>query len=165
MTSLAHVWLAAGWATCAALAVPIVRQAPERCGPAALAMVLRYYRADSAAIAEADRAYDPVLRGALVTDLAASARRAGFDARVATPGADSLERWVAAGVPPIVLYQGRFGPVARGHYGVVVGFDRPGGGPTLHDGGPHPARLARREFVRRWMARGGVALLVTPRAP
>ena len=62
------------------LAVPVVRQAPERCGPAALAMVMRFHGADSAALAEADRAYDPVLRGALITDLAAAARRAGFTA-------------------------------------------------------------------------------------
>jgi hypothetical protein len=44
------------------LPVPLIRQAPERCGPAALAMVLRYYGADSTALAETERAYDPVLR-------------------------------------------------------------------------------------------------------
>jgi len=59
------------------LEVPIVRQARERCGPAALTMVLRWYGADSVGAREADQAYDPALRGALITDLAAAARRTG----------------------------------------------------------------------------------------
>jgi hypothetical protein len=58
------------------LAVPIVKQARERCGQAALEMVLRFYGADAAALREADRAYDPALRGSLITDLAVAARTA-----------------------------------------------------------------------------------------
>jgi len=49
------------------LPVPVIRQAPERCGPAALAMVLRFYGVDSARAAAADAAYDPALRGARAT--------------------------------------------------------------------------------------------------
>ena len=67
-----------------ALDVPVVRQERERCGPAALAMVLGYYHADSTAVREAERAYDPVLRGSLITELAAAARRGGYEASVAT---------------------------------------------------------------------------------
>jgi tetratricopeptide (TPR) repeat protein len=88
------------------LAVPIVKQARERCGQAALEMVLRSYGADAAALREADRAYDPALRGSLITDLAVAARRAGYDAEIATLTPDSLVALLAAGVPPIVLYQG-----------------------------------------------------------
>jgi ABC-type bacteriocin/lantibiotic exporter with double-glycine peptidase domain len=95
--------LAAGSAGALALAVPIVRQRPERCGPAALLMVVRYHGAPVAAEAEVERAYDPALRGALITDLAAAARRAGFHAEVAVAPPDSLPAWLARGVPPILL--------------------------------------------------------------
>ena len=88
-----------------ALDVPIVRQERERCGQAALAMVLRYYGAAPAALHEVDAAYDPVLRGSLITDLAGAARRAGYDAAVATLTPDSLIALLDDGVPPILLYQ------------------------------------------------------------
>ena len=51
------------------LPVPLVRQEPARCGSAALRMALVYWRAGDVALREADRAYDPVLRGVLITDL------------------------------------------------------------------------------------------------
>src|SRR5438128_2674746 len=80
------------------LDVPIVAQRPERCGQAALEMVLRYYGANAEAIRESDRAYDPALRGSLITDLAAAARRAGYDAEIATLVPDSLVALLATGV-------------------------------------------------------------------
>ncbi len=106
-----------------ALDVPIVRQARERCGQAALAMVLRYYGAAPAALREVDGAYDPVLRGSLITDLAGAARRAGYEAAVATLTPDSLIGLLADGVPPILLYQNGSGPLTVRHFGVVTGWD------------------------------------------
>lgn len=143
------------------LAVPVVAQAPERCGPAALAMVLRFHGADSAAVAEADRAYDPALRGTLVTDLAAAARRAGFAARVAALAPDSLVALLAAGVPPIVLYQAGGGPVTRPHYAVVTGWDGARGAFVLHDGRERPRAMRRDELARRWRTAGSQALVVS----
>src|SRR5689334_18782772 len=67
--AVALVLAAPAAATAFHLAVPVVRQAPERCGPAALEMVLRFYGADSS-VGLAEAAYDPVLHGALITDLA-----------------------------------------------------------------------------------------------
>jgi ABC-type bacteriocin/lantibiotic exporter with double-glycine peptidase domain len=142
------------------LPVPLIRQAPERCGPAALAMVLSYYGADSAALAETERAYDPVLRGALITDLAAAARRAGFAAAVETPGADSLIALLEAGVPPVLLVDSGVGPLGRGHYAVAVGWDGEKLRYLLHDGGPHERWMARSELLRRWKSAGWQALIV-----
>jgi ABC-type bacteriocin/lantibiotic exporter with double-glycine peptidase domain len=145
------------------LEVPIVPQARERCGPAALAMVLRWYGADSAAVREAEEAYDPALKGALITDLAAAARRAGFEAAVEHPGEDSLVALLRQGVPPILLYQRGVGPVAVGHYGVVVGWEAERARFTLHDGGARPRRMSRAELLRRWNAADGRALVVRRR--
>jgi ABC-type bacteriocin/lantibiotic exporter with double-glycine peptidase domain len=149
----------------AGLDVPIVVQAPERCGQAALEMVLRYYGADSAAIREADRAYDPVLRGSLITDLAAAARRAGFDATIATLTSDSLVALVVAGVPPIVLYQNGRGPLTVAHYGVVTGWDPGRGAFVVNDGRSHPRVMKRQALAKRWRTAGSQALILRRRAP
>jgi ABC-type bacteriocin/lantibiotic exporter with double-glycine peptidase domain len=145
------------------LPVPLVRQASERCGPAALVMVLRFFGAGPGAVAEAERAYDPVLRGALITELAAAARRAGADAAIETPGADSLVALLRAGIPPILLYETGTAPVARAHYGVVVGWEPRRDRFVLHDGGDRPRVLSRAELVRHWRGGDGLALVVRRR--
>ena len=152
--------LAAAPAATVRLDVPLIHQAPERCGPAALGMVLRYYRADSAALAAAERAYDPALKGTLITDLAGAARRAGFDAAVETPGEDSLRALLARGVPPVLLYDVGFGPISKLHYAALVGWDVERRRFVLHDGGPRPRTMGRGELLRRWGAAGGQALVV-----
>jgi ABC-type bacteriocin/lantibiotic exporter with double-glycine peptidase domain len=164
-----------GWAAAAAagsipaprlaLEVPIVKQAPARCGQAALEMVLLYYGADSAAVHEADRAYDRALRGSLITDLAAGARRAGYDAAVATLAPDSLVALLAAGVPPIVLYQNGRAPLTVAHYAVVTGWDPARGTFTLHDGRARPRVVARDQLAGRWRTAGSQALIIRRRSP
>ncbi len=160
--------LGVAWSGAAAsmeLPVPVIRQAPERCGPAALAMVLRFYGADSACAAAVDAAYDPALRGSLITDLAACARRAGFDARIATLTEDSLHALLRAGVPPVLLVRRGFGPITRGHYGVVVGWDADRGRYRVHDGGRTARTIGRRDLLRRWEAAGRQALIVERSLP
>jgi hypothetical protein len=133
------------------LDVPVVQQTPEHCGPAALHMVLAFHHADSATCAAADSAYDPVLRGSLVTDLAARARRSGFAARIAVGGADSLVAWLEQGIPPIVLYPRGIGPLSRQHYAVVTGWDPNRNTFSLNDGGPAPRSVSRPK-LERWRA-------------
>jgi ABC-type bacteriocin/lantibiotic exporter with double-glycine peptidase domain len=145
------------------LVVPVVRQAPERCGQAALEMVLRFYGADAGSLHEGDRAYDRVLRGSLITDLAAAARRAGYDAEIATLTPDSLIALLAAGVPPIVLYQNGRGPLTVPHFGVVRGWDPAREVFTLNDGGAVPRVVRRDDLAKRWRTAGSQALIVRSR--
>jgi ABC-type bacteriocin/lantibiotic exporter with double-glycine peptidase domain len=142
------------------LAVPVVQQTRERCGPAALEMVLRFYGAPDSALAEPGRAYEPALGGALITDLAAASRRAGYPARIATLGADSLVALITAGVPPIVLYQNGPAPVTVPHYGVVTGWDPAHERFTLNDGSAHPRVIRRADLEKRWRTAGSQALIV-----
>jgi hypothetical protein len=148
----------------ARLDVPLIRQTPEHCGPAALQMVMRYNGAGRDADAEAERTYDPVLRGALVTEMAIAARRVGFEATIETLPADSLIALLNAGVPPIVLYSTGFGPVTRAHYAVVVGWEPEGDRFVLHDGSPRPRRIGRAELERRRRA-GDDHVLILRRGP
>jgi ABC-type bacteriocin/lantibiotic exporter with double-glycine peptidase domain len=145
--------------------VPIVVQTPERCGQAALEMVLRYYGADSVALAEAGRAYDPALRGSLITDLAAAARRAGYEATIATLVPDSLVALLGAGVPPILLYQSGRAPLTVAHFGVVTGWDPVRTAFTLNDGGARPIVVGRDRLMKRWRTAGWQALIIRRGAP
>ena len=147
------------------LNVPIVVQRPERCGQAALEMVLRFYGADAAALHEAERAYDPVLRGSLITDLAAAARRAEYGAAIGTLTPDSLIALLASGVPPIVLYQNGRGPLTIAHYGVVTGWDPSRNEFLVNDGGARPQIIGRNDLTKRWRTSGSQALIVTRRSP
>ena len=148
------------------LQVPVVTQlAPARCGQAALEMVLRFYGGDAAAVTQAAAAYDPVLRGSLITDLAAAARRAGFDAAIVTQTADSLVSLLATGVPPIVLYQSGRAPLTLPHYGVVIGWDPARQEFTLLDGGARPHAIDRVRLEHRCRTAGSQALVVRRRGP
>jgi len=147
------------------LAVPEQQAARERCGPAALAMVMRYWGADSAALREAERAYDPALKGSLITDLAASGRRAGFRAQVGTLTTDSLVALLRQGVPPIVLYQAGQRPITSPHYAVVRGWDSEDDAFLLNDGGTQPRRTRRADLEGRWRTAGSQALVLRPGSP
>lgn len=148
-----------------ALDVPIIAQEPERCGQAALEMVLRYYGADGAALDEATSAYDPVLRGSLITDLAAAARRAGYLAIVATLSPDSLTALLSAGVPPIVLYQSGLAPLTVAHFAVVTGWDPEGDTFTINDGRARPRKIGRVDLAKRWRTAGSRALIIRRPTP
>ena len=116
--------------------------------------------APPAALREVDGAYDPVLRGSLITDLAGAARRAGYEAAVATLTPDSLIDLLSDGVPPILLYQNGSGPVTFRHFGVVTGWDASHASFTLHDGGARPRVTGRGDLVKRWETAGSQALIV-----
>jgi len=126
-------------------------------------MVLRYYGADSSALHEGERAYDPALRGSLITALAAAARRAGYDAAVATLTPDSLIALLAAGVPPVVLYQNGRRPLTVPHFGVVTGWDPTREVFTLNDGRATPRIVRRGDLTKRWRTAGSQALIVRSR--
>jgi ABC-type bacteriocin/lantibiotic exporter with double-glycine peptidase domain len=148
-----------------ALDVPIVVQAPEHCGQAALEMVLRYYGADSTALREADRAWNPALRGSLITDLADAARRAGYASSVETLEPDSLIALLAADVPPILLYQNGRAPLTVAHFGVVTGWDPARRQFTLNDGRARPRVTGFEGLSKRWRTAGSQALVVRRKSP
>ena len=147
------------------LNVPLVRESRERCGQAALAMVLRYYGAAPTVLREVEGTYDPALHGSLITELAGAARRAGFEADIATLTPDSLIDLLNDGEPPILLYQNDSGPARLRHFGVVTGWDAAEASFTLHDGTARRRVTRRDDLVKRWETAGSLALIVRERAP
>jgi hypothetical protein len=100
---------------------PVRALLPDYCGPAALTNVLRYWGrpADQASIGQA--VFDRRQSGTLAGDLILWARQAGLSATSCSGSRDDLRRWLAAGLPVIVL-QDLSPRDRRGHFRVVVGY-------------------------------------------
>lgn len=140
------------------LGVPFVPQREDTCGPAALAMVLRYWGRPVLHDELAADLVDPELHGSAGSRLADVARESGLRAVAFRGDSEALREAVARGRPVVVAWGlggGRF------HNVVVVGFD--GERIVVHD----PARgadrrIAPRRFEERWAAAGHWALVVAP---
>jgi ABC-type bacteriocin/lantibiotic exporter with double-glycine peptidase domain len=155
------MWLLALAAASATLAVPFVPQRQDTCGPAALAMVLRFWGGSASHDALSRELSAAELRGVAGSRLAEAARQRGMTA-VAYQGDDAqLRAFVAKGRPLVVAWdmgRGRF------HDVVVVGFE--GDDVVVHDPARGPSRRVPHEvFARRWAGAGHWTLLVMPEAP
>ena len=159
MLSSMSLWSAAVLAT--VLQVPFVPQKRDTCGPAALAMVLRFWgrsvtHDDLAAELDARE-----LKGVAGSRLAEAARSRGLTAVAYRGDAEQLRDFVGKGRPLIVAWdmgRGRF------HNVVVVGFD--GEDVVVHDPAQGASRtVARGTFEERWAGAGHWTLLVMPADP
>lgn len=128
-------------------------------------MVMSYYGGGPEALFTARSAYDPVLRGSLITDLAIAARHAGFDAVVEALDPAALIALLQEGVPPIVLYQSGRAPFTVRHYGVVTGWDSAHEVFAIHDGTTHVRFTPMSDLLNRWTTAGSQALVVRKRRP
>jgi predicted double-glycine peptidase len=161
LLSCRRMWLLALAAASATLAVPFVPQRKDTCGPAALAMVLRFW-GDPASHDVLARELDAAdLRGVRGSRLAESARSRGMTS-LAYEGDDAqLRAFVGRGRPLVVAWdmgRGRF------HNVVVVGFE--GDDVVVHDPAQGPSRrVAGKTFAARWAGAGHWTLLVMPAAP
>lgn len=159
MSVLLAVLVAA--ATGAPLDVPFVPQEKDTCGPAALAMVLRFWghRATSGELADELGARE--LKGVAGSRLAEAARTRGFTAVAYQGDAGQVREFVGKGRPLIVAWdmgRGRF------HNVVVTGFE--GDAVVVNDPAEGASRRVKRaDFEERWAGAGHWTLLVMPAAP
>jgi ABC-type bacteriocin/lantibiotic exporter with double-glycine peptidase domain len=143
------------------LEVPFVPQDKDTCGPAALAMVLRFWGREASRDELAGELSARELRGVAGSRLAGAAQARGLTA-VPYKGDDAqLRDFVGKGRPLIVAWAmggGRF------HNVVVVGFD--GDDVIVHDPARGPSqRVKRGTFESRWAGAGHWTLLVMPPGP
>lgn len=146
--------------------VPFIPQATQQCGPAALAMVLRYWGAE-VDVEELGRALVlPSAGGALTLELEFQARRRGFRARAVRGTLDVARRELRQGRPLIVFQDLGAGVISVPHFAVLVGFDDRAEVVVLHSGTTAFHILSYDAFRRTWEAQRGWTLLVTrPDAP
>lgn len=154
------------WPTAAPLQVmvadvPFFAQEEHQCGPAALAMALRWSGIEVSPGDLTPEVYTPHQRGSLQPALIAGARRHG---RIAYPisGIESLLAELAAGHPVIVLVNLGFFWYPKWHYAVAIGYDQPADEIILHSGQVKSERLALRVFENLWARSERWGLLVLP---
>jgi ABC-type bacteriocin/lantibiotic exporter with double-glycine peptidase domain len=142
--------------------VPFIAQEAYQCGPAALAMVLRYWGAAADAEQIGRALYLPSAQGVLNLELEFEARRRGFRTQAFQGSLDRAKAELRRGRPVIVFQDLGRGPVSVPHFAVLLGYDDHADVVVLHSGTTAYLVLSSAEFLRTWAARRGWALLITP---
>lgn len=143
-------------------AVPFIPQEDYQCGPASLAMVLRYHgaRVDQEEITRA--LYLPSVRGTLNLDLEFYARRRGFAAQAFAGTLARVKAELRRGHPVIVFQDLGVLAYPVPHFAVLIGYDDRAGVVVLHSGTTAYRVLPYADFERTWARRRSWTLLVTP---
>jgi len=102
--------------------VPFFSQVAYYCGPAALAMTLKWSGLDTSPESIAPQVYTPGREGTLAPDIVAASRRAGRLA-VQIHELDDLLAEIADGNPVLVFQNLSLDLVPRWHFAVAVGYD------------------------------------------
>jgi peptidase C39-like protein len=142
--------------------VPFIAQEAYQCGPAALAMVLRYWGAAADAEEIGRTLYLPSARGVLNLELEFEARRRGFRTQAFAGTLDRAKAELRRGRPVIVFQDLGRGPVSVPHFAVLLGYDDRTEVVVLHSGTTAYHVLSYAEFLRTWASRRGWSLLITP---
>jgi hypothetical protein len=143
--------------------VPFLPQSEYQCGPAALAMVLRFHGLDADPEAIARELYLPSVRGTLNLELEFHARRRGLTARAFAGTLEAAKAELRRGRPLIVFQDlGRPPLWSVPHFAVLVGYDDRAGAVVLHSGTTPHRVLDYAAFERTWAARGHWTLLIAP---
>lgn len=133
----------------ALLDVPFVAQEDYQCGPAALAMMLRWNHEPGDAEALVEEVWLPKRHGSLGIELMAAGRARGLLAYpVGTP--DALIGEVQAGHPVLILQNLAFTHWPKWHYAVVIGYDQAGQRVILHSGTRAATHSPWNRFLRTW---------------
>jgi hypothetical protein len=138
--------------------VPFVAQQPGYCGPAALAMVARYFGHEVTQEEIGSAVYLPEINGTLTTELSAYAQTFGLWVRQYRGSEADLRQKIRAGIPLIVL--GKFG--RNHHYFVVLGFDARRETVTVHSDSRPFLVMSMDDFLRHWSRMQRWTMLVCP---
>lgn len=138
--------------------VPFLPQQEESCGPSSLAMLLRFLGADADVEDLVRETQTPGLRGTLITDLAAAARRRGFEAQVVDLDFERLGRFLRGGTPAVLLVDLGWWVFSRPHFLLAYGVTPEG---IVAHSGREPAKVIPLPALEAaWAKMGRLALLV-----
>ncbi len=135
------------------LEVPFVEQSPDRCGTAAVDMVLRSYGTTSDPEALDRDIHIPVLAGSVPALLVEAARQQGYTADALRSTEEDVQRLLAAGAPLIVLL-GPAGEAPQGHFVVATGFQPRTGALRVHSGSRSNQWWSAKVWRPRWESAG-----------
>ena len=151
---------AAAGATHVIEGVPFLPQEEETCGPSSLAMLLRFHGKEAATRELVEETRTAGLRGTLITDLAAAARRRGVEAGVADLDLPGLRRRILAGEPVILLVDLGTWVWSRPHYLVAYGVTADG--VVAHSGRSEATVIPYDSLEAQWAKMGHLAIVIPP---
>jgi len=138
--------------------VPFLPQEEDTCGPSSLAMNLRFLGIDALTSDLVRETRTEGLKGTLITDLAAAARRRGFAAEVIDLDLPRLRERISAGVPVILLVDLGAWVWSRPHYLLAYGWTSEG--VVAHSGREQGKVIPFSELDAQWAKMGRLALVV-----
>lgn len=143
------------------LAIPLIVQAENECGPATLTMALR--RFDGAIRLEdvVSMTMTPAAKGSFQTDLTSAGRRLGF-AAYRVPDLAGVVGAVDHGIPVVVFQNLGFRAWPVWHYALVTGYDRRRGELRLHTGDASAEAWALDRFIKTWERADRWAIMMVP---
>ncbi len=139
--------------------VPFLPQEEDTCGPSSLAMLLRFHGRDASTRELVEETRTAGLRGTLITDLAAAARRRGLPAEVTALDMPGLRRRIVAGEPAVLLVDLGAWAWSRPHYMVAFGVTPEG--VVAHSGRMEGTVIPYGDLDAQWAKMGRLAIVVT----
>ena len=138
--------------------VPFLPQEENTCGPSSLAMLLRFYGMDVRTGEIVRETRTAGLRGTLITDLAAAARRRGIEAEVVELDLERLRERIAEGIPVILLVDLGAWVYSRPHY--LLAFGVTPEGVVAHSGREEGKVIPFSSLDAHWAKMGRLAIIV-----
>jgi len=138
--------------------VPFLPQEEETCGPSSLAMLLRFHGKDATTAELVGETRTAGLRGTLITDLAAAARRRGLPAEVVDLDLPGLRKRIAGGEPVILLVDLGLWVWSRPHYLLAYGVTPEG--VVANSGKTEGAILPYDALDAQWAKMGRLAIVI-----
>ncbi|MBI5342832.1 MAG: C39 family peptidase [Deltaproteobacteria bacterium] len=138
--------------------VPFLPQEEDTCGPSSLAMNLRFLGSDALTADLVRETRTEGLKGTLITDLAAAARRRGFAAEVIDLDLLRLRERISAGAPVILLVDLGAWVWSRPHYLLAYGWTSEG--IVAHSGREQGKVIPFSELDAQWAKMGRLTLIV-----
>ena len=137
--------------------VPFLPQEEDTCGPSALAMLLRFRGRDATTAELVRETRTAGLRGTLITDLAAAARRRGVPAEVERLDLPALRGRVIGGEPVILLVDLGAWVWSRPHYMLAYGVTPEG--VVAHSGRSEGKLIPYGTLDAQWAKMGHLAIV------
>jgi len=138
--------------------VPFLPQEEDTCGPSSLAMLLRFLGSDVQTGEIVRETRTAGLRGTLITDLAAAARRRGFEAEVVDLDIARLRERISGGIPVILLVDLGTWVFSRPHY--LLAFGVTPEGVVAHSGREEEKEIPFPTLMSQWSKMGRLVVIV-----